>query len=86
MSIAADCLDLDHSFADWLVPRLRHLACDTDCYPEEVGSLENWQRLLHRMADGFAPVAVGHELSLAEGVALDEALDLFRKHFRDLWL
>lgn len=48
--------NLDNTFCEWIIPRLKDFRARTFCYPEvhgECESLEEWQALLDEMIFGF---------------------------------
>ena len=47
----SDTYDLDHTFFEWLRPRLKRFIEINTCYPENRSSFENWQNELKERLD-----------------------------------
>ena len=79
--------NLDETIARFILPRLRHLRENTHGYPHDLTE-EMWDDIMGKMVKSF-------ELSLLEHgedgyeefdqEEMQEGLDLFAKHFRNLW-
>jgi hypothetical protein len=94
-----DCWSLDTSVAEWLAPRLYHLAehhaghptyfCgESDPYSEHCdadGCDDIWTAILYKMAEGFELIDKDDDPSQERRDYIDECLDLFREFFYSLW-
>ena len=48
-----DCWSLDYSLSKWILPRLKHFRKNLIGHPEELGSIEDWQKKIDEMIWGF---------------------------------
>lgn len=87
-------IDLDVTIAKFLIPRLKELKDTKNCYPESVSSMKEWHLILKKIIKAFEIVAKQQHLSPAFGPMLEdgnrdktmsEGLELFAKHFTNLW-
>jgi len=82
-----DTYSLDQSFAQWITPRLKYFRNNLHSYPCSLTKVE-WQGVIDQMIEGFE-IAANDDAYMGvsqEGFAkIDVALDLFKKHFYDLW-
>ena len=79
--------NLDQTIAKFIIPRLKLFKEVTDCYPGQFERAEEWNVVLDKMLDAFSIVSekTASERSDSETKIVEEGLDLFRKHFNDLW-
>lgn len=81
----SDTWSLDWTLAHWLLPRLKRFKELNDGFPHPFTE-EEWDGVLDKMIKAFE-IIVGAEcwdgdMDMNE---VNEGLDLFRKHFIDLW-
>jgi hypothetical protein len=90
---------LNTAIAIYLLPRLAYLKEHVHSYPpgldvfnefgEKISSgYDEWIKILEKMIDGFEIIAndqIYPPMSKEDEVKANEALDLFRKFFWDLW-
>ncbi len=80
-----DCWNLDYSLAKWLLPRLKHLKANNCGYPWGM-TIEEWEIILGKMVVAFELILEDDFWLIPEEKAkVEEGLDLFRKHFHNLW-
>lgn len=88
-NIDKDILDLDVTIAKFLIPRLKKLKNLKNCYPESAGSMAKWHGILKKMIKAFEIIAKQGHLESVKNSSRDkimlEGLELFAKHFTDLW-
>jgi hypothetical protein len=84
-----DVDDLDYSLSDIIIKGVSALIQEKDCYPEEMGSDEEWNKVLEEIIVGFK---AAQEIYLfnpdAEKELLEKfekGIDLLKKHFFHLW-
>lgn len=79
--------NLDQTIARFIIPRLKLFKEVKDCYPRQFERIEEWNVILDKMLDAFSVIATKTflERSDSETKIVNEGLDLFRKHFNDLW-
>lgn len=82
-----DTWNLDMTIAKFVVPRLELFKKITDCYPGQFDSMEEWYEILDKMIAAFKVIGckTGIQRSEDEKSVVNEGLDLFRKHYNDLW-
>ena len=85
----SDTYNLDMTIAQFVLPRLELFKNLTDCYPDRDGchSYEEWMNILDKMIKAFSIISksAGITRNRDEIQILEEGLDLFRKHYLDLW-
>ena len=81
----SDTWNLDQTLACWIVPRLKVLRRDSSGYPLQLTE-RKWDVILYKIIRAFEIVR-DEEWGVPEHykATVDEGLDLFRKHFFDLW-
>ena len=82
-----DTYNLDMTIAQFIVPRLELFKKVSDCYPHQFDSMEEWHEILEKMIAAFKVIGykTGIQRSEEEKLIINEGLDLFRKHYNDLW-
>lgn len=75
--------NLDCTLIKFLIPRLKAFKAKLYSFPCQI-TLEEWEQILDKMIKGFELYKAG-VLDKEEVKLVDEALDLFRKYFYDLW-
>lgn len=89
-----DVTDANFCIAAIAAPLLRQLAQDTTGYPTaldpadclpELDSLDNWKRLIRKMARAFELVLQNELHGQLEQQEIQEGLRLFAKYFLALW-
>ena len=82
-----DTWNLDMTIAQFIVPRLELFKKVTDCYPSQFDSMEEWYEILEKMIAAFKVISckTGIQRSEEEKLIIKNGLDLFRKHYNDLW-
>ena len=79
-------MDLDYTIAEFVVPRLKLFKKEVDCHPQEFNSLEEWKNVLDKMIKAFDNMEIFYSPSDKDlKNAVEEGLNLFRKHYHDLW-
>ena len=87
--------NLDYTIIKFILPRLKEFKkLSNGSYPSEVGTEEKWQEILGKIILGFEYYIekdrFDTEMSDNEAngrmFIMEEAFDLFRKHFEELWL
>lgn len=84
---AKDTWNLDITIAKFVIPRLELFKKVIDCYPKQFDSMEEWYEVLDKMITAFKAISckTGIQRSEEEKLIINEGLDLFRKHYNDLW-
>ena len=79
--------NLDYTMAKFILPRLKRFRDITKCYPPELKSLDEWQKILDKMIWGFDSIVNGYDdfLNPEHNKKQQEGLDLFSKYFTALW-
>ena len=78
---------LDGTISKFIYPRLKVFLEDTkylSCHPISI-DFDEWVSILERMVKGFELLSSDEVKTNDEYVIIEEALDLFRKHFHSLW-
>ena len=78
---------LDGTISKFIYPRLKVFLEDTkhlSCHPAGI-DFDEWISILERMVKGFELLSLDEVKTNDEDVIIEEALDLFRKHFHSLW-
>ena len=87
--------NLDYTIIKFILPRLKEFKkLSIGSYPSEVGTEEKWQEILGKIILGFEYYLEKDRFDAemtdneANGrmFVMEEAFDLFRKHFSNLWL
>ena len=72
--------------AQLIAPRLQALkALDKHGYPPECKDMRGWNNAIQKMIDAFELINNDYSFSDDDDRTITEGLDLFCKHFRDLW-
>ena len=75
-----------HYLAREIAPRLKAFkALDKHGWPEDFENQEDWNNAIQKMIDAFELLKRITSFSDEEEQTIEEGLDLFRKHFRNLW-
>ena len=75
-----------HYLAREIAPRLKAFkAIDKHGWPEDFENQEDWNKAIQKMIDAFELLKQITSFSDEEERTIEEGLDLFRKHFRNLW-
>jgi hypothetical protein len=75
-----------HYLAREIAPRLKAFkALDKHGWPEDFESQDEWNKAIQKMIDAFELLKQITSFSKEEEQTIEEGLDLFRKHFRNLW-
>lgn len=79
--------NLDYIMAKFILPRLKRFRDVTKCYPPELKSLDEWQKILDKMIWSFDSIVNGYDdfLNPEQNKKQQEGLDLFSKYFTALW-
>lgn len=78
---------LDGTISKFIYPRLKAFLEDTkrlSCHPASI-DFDEWVSILEKMVKGFELLSLDEMKTNDEDVIIEEALDLFRKHFYSLW-
>ena len=78
---------LDGTISKFIYPRLKVFLEDTkhlSCHPVGI-DFDEWVSIIERMVKGFELLSSDEVKTNDEYVIIEEALDLFRKHFHSLW-
>ena len=81
--------NLDCAFVDWIVPRLKVFKEKTKGYPADVGSPEEWDKILDKIIEAFElykqePCDNLKQLRIDNQI-IKEGFDLFAKRIHNLW-
>jgi hypothetical protein len=75
-----------HYIAREIAPRLKAFkALDKHGWPEDFENQEDWNKAIQKMIDAFELLDHITTYTDEEKQAIEEGLDLFCKHFRNLW-
>lgn len=75
-----------HYLAREIAPRLKAFkALDKHGYCPAFSGIETWNKAIQKMIDAFELLKRITSFSDEEEQTIEEGLDLFRKHFRNLW-
>ena len=75
-----------HTIAQLIVPRLQAFkALDKHGYCPAFKGMAEWNKAIQKMIDAFELLKQITSFSKEEEQTIEEGLDLFRKHFRNLW-
>ena len=75
-----------HYLAREIAPRLKAFkAHKKHGWPEDFENQEDWNKAIQKMIDAFELLKQITSFSKEEEQTIEEGLDLFRKHFRNLW-
>jgi len=78
---------LDGTIAKFIYPRLQEFTNECiriQIHPDEI-EFDKWINILNVMTEGFRLISQDNEKTKEEDEIIEKALDLFRKHFHDLW-
>lgn len=76
----------ENVIAAFIAPRLRAFKdLKKHGYPSEMNSERQWNSAIQRMIDAFEILSRPYTPTDEEDPIVEEGLDLFRKHFRNLW-
>lgn len=86
--------NLDYTIIKFILPRLKEFKnLSKGSYPSEVGTEEKWQEILEKIIIGLEyylekdkVIDITDNEANGRMFVMEEAFDLFRKHFSDLWL
>lgn len=82
----SDTWNLDMTLALVILPALKEFKeASKDQYPSDMSGTEEWQNILDRMIEGFEIHANPESMLDAEYERAQRGLDLFAKHYRNLW-
>lgn len=78
---------LDHSFANWMLPRLKRFRETTCSYPGRDASEKEWYDILDKMIKGFEIMASEDYFAISKenDAIVQEAMYLLAKWYRHLW-
>ena len=81
-----DSWSLSYKIAEYTLPRLKHLRQNLNGYPCEFKTLKQWERRLDKMIFAIQ-MCVDEEYIYDKKTdkKIIEGLELFGKHFRNLW-
>ena len=81
-----DIWNTNQALARLIVPRLQSFkALDKHGYCPEFKDMKEWNKAIQKMIDAFELMKYDNVLSDAEQVVVSEGLELFCRHFRNLW-
>ncbi len=77
----------DNTIAQLIVPRLQAFkALDKHGCPDGFNDMREWNNVIQKMIDAFELMKyAGVTHSEDEKQTIEQGLDLFRKHYRNLW-
>ena len=76
----------NNTIAQFIVPRLQAFkALDKHGYCPAFKGMAEWNKAIQQMIDAFELLKQLTSFSKEEEQTIEEGLDLFRKHFRNLW-
>ena len=76
----------NHTLAQLIVPRLLAFkALDKHGGCPAFKDMQEWNNAIQKMIDAFELMKYDNVLSDAEQAVIDEGLELFCKHYRNLW-
>ena len=79
--------NLDATISKFIYPRLKVFIDDVkrlECHPSSI-PFDTWVDILERMSKGFEILSQDNERTEDETKVIEEALDLFRQYFHNLW-
>ena len=81
-----DIWNTNQTLARLIVPRLQAFkALDKHGYCPEFKDMKEWNKAIQKMIDAFEVMQNNNVLSDVEQAIVTEGLELFCKHFRNLW-
>ena len=80
----ADLIDLDVLIARELLPQFRRFQELNDCVPGGLTE-EEWKAILEQICKAFEFICQGKEKIVEHKKEIDKGLELFVKHYFDLW-
>ena len=76
----------DNTLARLIAPRLRAFAAiDKHCFPTGFSDMRQWNSAIQQMAEAFELMCTVRTLTTDEETAVKTGLELFCKHYRNLW-
>ena len=76
----------DNTIAQLIVPRLQAFkALDKHGGPPDFSEMREWNNAIQKMIDAFELLKYNSSFSEEEQKTIKEGLELFCKHFRNLW-
>jgi hypothetical protein len=83
---SAECWSLDHRFAQWIVPRLKHFIEFCPGTPGVIGK-DEWKMILNTMLEGFELMASDGYWTLKQNEQdkVTRSLQLFGEYAQCLW-
>ena len=87
-----ECWNLDLTFVNFMIPRLKVFKEQTQGYPSNM-TFEEWHNILDEMIEGFELWNKHFDWEIEEDINIknennfkvNKAIDLFKTYFRDLW-
>lgn len=81
--------NLDTTFCEWIIPRLKTFKEKTIAYPPNLNNLEEWHSILEKMIVAFEThnkdIPDTLEDIEKEDAIINEGIELFCKYFNHLW-
>lgn len=77
--------NMDMSIAQWITPRLRRFKEINNCIPTDIATEEEWDIILSKIISTFELLSDEANVNDVSSASINEGLDLFRKHYFDLW-
>lgn len=76
----------ENTIAQLIVPRLQaYKALDKHGHPDGFKDMREWNNTIQKMIDAFELMKYASTASEDEKHTIEQGLDLFCKHFRNLW-
>jgi len=76
----------ENTIAQLIVPRLQaYKALDKHGHPQGFKDMREWNNTIQKMIDAFELMKYASTASEDEKQTIEQGLDLFCKHFRNLW-